>query len=1076
MLQLLSARRVGFALVLAVSAYAWWVGAQYGRLNALNQLEVQDASAELKRVVENAVGTISTLKLPGAVEGVTAPGKAPGCVFDEQQPYLDFLSGDDCKKAFHYQNVRLVTSNGLLIQAEPAGPDDLTPEERSKAQVQWRVRLDTLFAELAFSDAFELIFVADENGQVLYQATPQHRDWRPLLRWGERTFEDSGAREAGGLRLQNTKSLFVKDAVPDWTRLHAVSDRTSVSLAGQSHQLYVEPVTGRNGINAQLVLGALVPTQGILRRALAVDTFAVALLVVVFLLALLGLPFLKLAAMSAHERLRTRDVYALYVSCAALVMLCTFIVVGYDTHLRWTREADEGLDRFADDLTARVDAEVRAIRDELVRYDTAVSKGSTSPCNSTKVIPSWLDVDPASDPTGLIRHRDNSVFIDQVSWIDPQGQQLWKFTSDREGVAVLRPVPQRPYFKAVRAGHLYRDAHSPVSFFVAPDRSITDGRFYTFLSIHSVLDTACASAAGREGTAKKAVSTTGYVAVASTRLLSLEQPSLPLGYGFAIVTRDGRTLYHSDPRLGLREDLFDHLDEQDLARAIVQSGTTASLSARYRALPHHLRFVPLPWSLDTDEVDPSYIADGMPTDASAGLTVVVFRDLSTEQAIVARVFVVGIGPMLLVLAAIGLGVWILGAVFERQQGGAMRWLWPHGGLAPMYKILAVSVAVILVVFFATTQLLTRAWPFLLLPACAVAPTFAVSRRGPWRTADRQALHCYWWYTTELTLLAFAMLIVPASAVANLTLGHEFGVLVQAEQKRMEAQSHDAELTLKDDARTLHYSENVGDEIAHAHEARQHQRLPEPSAARLRPTPFDARLDPVNSGDQDVIDVHDWLNDRLPAESALLARLRYHDVPSRYTPQGSLGSLSWFGAIGIVTVIVVLAAWVRWSARHLHAADITPGGAIADDQVVAGWAALSDDERNVLIQATEERIANPRQLPVVAELARKGFVKLSPDIQPSTETVALWLALVRADRDEAAKLQQWERTYDGHSWQAMRPIIFAALGLVAIFLAIAEPSLQSEVVGVTTSVAGLAGALMKLRDTVGGWFGKPVEAK
>jgi hypothetical protein len=60
---------------------------------------------------------------------------------------------------------------------------------------------------------------------------------------------------------------------------------------------------------------------------------------------------------------------------------------------------------------------------------------------------------------------------------------------------------------------------------------------------------------------------------------------------------------------------------------------------------------------------------------------------------------------------------------------------------------------------------------------------------------------------------------------------------------------------------------------------------------------------------------------------------------------------------------------------------------------------------------------------------------------------------------------------------MRPIIFAGLGLVAIFLAIAEPSLQSEVVGVTTSVAGLAGALMKLRDTVGGWFEKTaVEAK
>jgi hypothetical protein len=66
----------------------------------------------------------------------------------------------------------------------------------------------------------------------------------------------------------------------------------------------------------------------------------VALLVVVFLLALLGLPFLKLVAMSTHERLRARDAYALHLSCAALVMMCTYMVLGYDSSLRWKGEAD----------------------------------------------------------------------------------------------------------------------------------------------------------------------------------------------------------------------------------------------------------------------------------------------------------------------------------------------------------------------------------------------------------------------------------------------------------------------------------------------------------------------------------------------------------------------------------------------------------------------------------------------------------------------------------------------------------------------------------------------------------------
>jgi len=103
----------------------------------------------------------------------------------------------------------------------------------------------------------------------------------------------------------------------------------------------------------------------------------------------------------------------------------------------------------------------------------------------------WPELDPAADPEGRVLSRNTTLFMDQVTWIDPSGRQIWKLSSDQIGV--LRNVPQRPYFKAVRGGHLYRDARSPWPFFVAPDRSITDGRFYTFLSIPSMLDDACVS-------------------------------------------------------------------------------------------------------------------------------------------------------------------------------------------------------------------------------------------------------------------------------------------------------------------------------------------------------------------------------------------------------------------------------------------------------------------------------------------------------------------------------------------------------------------------------------------------------
>jgi len=81
--------RVALAVVLALASYAWWVSDQYSRLNDLNQLELQDAGAELKRVTENAVETIAKFKPErGKANSQTANEV---CVFDDQQPYLEFV-------------------------------------------------------------------------------------------------------------------------------------------------------------------------------------------------------------------------------------------------------------------------------------------------------------------------------------------------------------------------------------------------------------------------------------------------------------------------------------------------------------------------------------------------------------------------------------------------------------------------------------------------------------------------------------------------------------------------------------------------------------------------------------------------------------------------------------------------------------------------------------------------------------------------------------------------------------------------------------------------------------------------
>jgi len=1062
--RLLSVGRIGFGLLLLGAAYAWWVNAQYERLNAVNQLELEDAGAELKRALENAKETVNRFE---PSDEAMRRSEEPACVFDAQQPYLEFDGSCSAEKGFKYERAVLSTSRGLAVESGRlvANPKNTSAQKLPKEPARWRFQLDALIEELAFSDALELVFVADDAGTVLYQATPRQRQWRRMLRWGERTFEDSGALETGGLRIQNLTSMLGKDAVPGWTRLHAVSDNTTVSIGGESHQLYVQPVAGGSDMGVRLALGAIVPTQRILRRALAIDTYFIALLVVIFLLGLLGLPFLKLVAMSAHERFRIRDVYGLYVSCAALLTLATFIVLGIDTYARWTHVADEGLARMADDLERRVTREVRDIRNQLIGYDAIVAwRSPGSPCSNPMVLAHWFEYGPSGNPRDVVLKRNTDVFIDQATWIDPKGQQIWKITSDQ--IAVNRNVAKRPYFSAVRSGHLYRDATSPWPFFVAPDRSITDGKFYTFLSIPSMLDDACASTLRRAGADEQASPQSGYVAVASTRLLSVEHASLPFGYGFALVTRDGRVLYHSDSRLGLRENLFDHLDKGDLARAIAQSGRKESLSASYREVAHRLQFNPLPWSLAGGPED-------LPLpDRSAGLVLVAFRDVSTERAIVARAFVVSLGPMLLLVAGLGVGLGMAALFSRRRQGGWARWLWPHGGLSPMYKVMAISVGCVLVGFVATIEALAGAWPYLILPACAAAPGLAVYSRGSWHAAPRRALDGYGWYTTELTLLALGMIVVPASAVFNLTLGHEFGVLIRTEQQRMDTQAVDARLALRAEARAREFPESVGAEAAGAHTLRQIGPFVAGQASPpLRPAPYDVRPSALSTGDYLIVGIHEWFDSLLPAGSALLARLRYGDFGLRYLPPGRLGPLSWWGAAGIVGIIVLLAAWVRWSAIHLHAADITPAAPVPDDEVEAVWDTLTENHKHVLLQATEEHIANPRQRAAVAWLAHRGLLKLSPDIQPATSAVHEFLERVRRAEHYATRLRDWERTHEGHSWQKARPLLLVSLVVVAAFLAITQPGLQSNLVTMLSGAAAIGASGIKLRDAFTAWLGK-----
>ena len=205
-----SYRWLTITLLVAAGVYAWYTLDQFGRLNELNQRQLSNAGAELKAALQSAQATVAEFNRKW-LDWQTPPGELLDrqrlepqvCDFDKGQNYLDV---DACAATEPVRwnadrVVRPITSPTLGIEARasqsPASAD------QQIAPIQFRFRTDTLLQELAFSDAFELIFVATGEGIVLYEEAPGQRRWLRHLRWGEQTFRDGQADRPPTLQIEN---------------------------------------------------------------------------------------------------------------------------------------------------------------------------------------------------------------------------------------------------------------------------------------------------------------------------------------------------------------------------------------------------------------------------------------------------------------------------------------------------------------------------------------------------------------------------------------------------------------------------------------------------------------------------------------------------------------------------------------------------------------------------------------------------------------------------------------------------------------------------------------------------------
>lgn len=352
--------------------------------------------------------------------------------------------------------------------------------------------------------------------------------------------------------------------------------------------------------------------------------------------------------------------------------------------------------------------------------------------------------------------------------------------------------------------------------------------------------------------------------------------------------------------------------------------------------------------------------------------------------------------------------------------------------------------------------------FLALPLVTAGACIAIYASEGWRGRARSPLPHLRWYSLKFALLFVCLVGVPAITLFSLTLGHQFGKLIDSEEHGLWAQIDDVVLTVQSDARQEQHPGWYG------------QRAAEARRSRLAswPAPFDVAVPHDESTSLSwVVELSSWLDRELPVRSELTARQWYDDSRFSYNPPGAaglpVGPVAWGGLFVACAAFVF---WIGWCARHLFFADLQAVPPPGESTPAQAWAACSDDERFALMQVAEEHVANPRQRPVILSLIAKGLLVLEPDLRPRDRELESY---IRNEGRASADLQAWEAAAGERSWHSVRLALFATMAVGAIFLLTTQPGLQSDLAGLASGIVSVGGVAVKIRDVVTRWVDRPV---
>jgi hypothetical protein len=345
----------------------------------------------------------------------------------------------------------------------------------------------------------------------------------------------------------------------------------------------------------------------------------------------------------------------------------------------------------------------------------------------------------------VIKSKSPYLYFDGAVWIDSTAMQRAKWSIKNYNTQYIS-VSGRAYFDNLRKNRYYKLDQPESGDPLDPDDDVADHKFW--------LEPVVSRNTGRNQVEiSMEIPKTNWILALDTRLVSLMDPVLPAGYGYAIISNDGKVVFHSDEAHHLGEDLFQECDDDPKLLSAIAGRNQKALNLNVRYLGDEHRFL-----ITTLKGFPDW-------------SLIVFRNKQPLRSVFFELLT-SVSVLFLIYGLIlmaGFTVFYLFNVVNERRA----WLWPSEKKTAIYiqsifLLLGVSlISLALIIWLHGQQLVWLAAGIGLVSGFAYFVNFRWGLRSPFlkyfsRLTDRIKRYDRA-YVLNATLLLLLVAILPAGA-------------------------------------------------------------------------------------------------------------------------------------------------------------------------------------------------------------------------------------------------------------------------------------------------------------------------